>query len=97
MVGQQFQARYGSDMVAEVLRALNVEYAALNPGPSYHGLHDSIVNYLGNHDPQLILCCHEAIAVSLAHGYAKVAGTAMVAMAHDTVGLLNAANAIYAA
>ena len=97
MVVNQPQARYGSDMAADVLRALGIEYAALNPGATFRGLHDSIVNYLGNHDPQLILCCHEAIAVSIAHGYAKATGKPMVAMAHDTVGLLNAADAIYAA
>ena len=94
MATQQSQAKYGSDMVADLLRSLGIEYAALNPGSSYRALHDSIVNYLGNHDPQLVLCGHEGIAVSVAHGYANVARKPMVAMVHDTVGLLNATNAI---
>ncbi len=97
MTTKQSQASYGSDIAANVLRDLGIEYAAFNPGSTYRGLHDSIVNYLGNRDPELILCCHEAIAVSMAHGYAKVAGKPMAAMMHDTVGLLNAPNAIYAA
>src|SRR5437588_12109255 len=47
---------WGSDVVAETLRALNIPYIALNPGASYRGLHDSIVNYLGNETPQMLLC-----------------------------------------
>jgi len=97
IITKKSQAKYGSDMMADMLRALGIEYAAINPGSSYRGLHDSIANYLGNRDPQLILCCHEAIAVSMAHGYTKVTGKPMVALVHDTVGLLNATNAIYAA
>jgi thiamine pyrophosphate-dependent acetolactate synthase large subunit-like protein len=97
MTKKSLPASYGSDMAANILRELGIEYAAFNPGSSYRGLHDSIVNYLGNQDPELILCCHESIAVSMAHGYAKVTGKPMAAMMHDTVGLLNAPNAIYAA
>ena len=41
-------AAFGSDVVADALRALDVPYIALNPGASYRGLHDSLVNYLGN-------------------------------------------------
>src|SRR5262249_43814385 len=57
--------------------------------------HDSIVNYGGNVDPEVILCCHEAIAVYVAHGYAKATGKPMVAIVHDTCGLLNACSAIF--
>ncbi len=41
-------AGFGSDVVADALRALDIPYIALNPGASYRGLHDSLVNYLGN-------------------------------------------------
>jgi len=67
-------AAFGSDVVAETLRALDIPYIALNPGASYRGLHDSIVNFLGNERPQLLLCLHEESAVAIAHGYAKVTG-----------------------
>ena len=63
---------WGSDVVAEMLRALEIPYIALNPGASYRGLHDSIVNFLGNETPQMLLCLHEEVAVSIAHGYAGV-------------------------
>jgi acetolactate synthase-1/2/3 large subunit len=68
---------------------------ALNPGASYRGLHDSLVNYGGNAKPEIILCTHEEIAVSIAHGYAKATGHPMAAAVHDVVGLLHATMTIY--
>ena len=68
---------YGSDVALDLLRAFGIEYVALNPGATFRGLHDSIVNYGGNRNPELIFCCHEEIAVSVAHGYAKAKGTPM--------------------
>ena len=65
---------FGSDAIAEALRALDIPYIALNPGASFRGLHDSLVNYLGNEQPQMLLCLHEEHAVAIAHGYAKVTG-----------------------
>src|SRR4051794_25324698 len=41
-------ALFGSDVVADTLRALEIPFIALNPGSSYRGFHDSVVNYLGN-------------------------------------------------
>src|SRR5437763_13612841 len=86
---------WGSDVVADTLRALEIPYIALNPGASYRGLHDSIVNYLGNETPQMLLCLHEEAAVAIAHGYAKVTGRAMAAAVHSNVGLFHATMAIF--
>ncbi|HLZ31543.1 MAG TPA: thiamine pyrophosphate-dependent enzyme [Chloroflexota bacterium] len=86
---------YGSDLVVDLLRALGVEYAAFNPGASFRGLHDSLVNYGGDQQPRTILCTHEEISVALAHGYAKATGRAMVAALHDVVGLQHACMAIF--
>jgi thiamine pyrophosphate-dependent acetolactate synthase large subunit-like protein len=86
---------WGSDAVAAMLRALDLKYAALLPGASYRGLHDSIVNYLGNDDPEMILCLHEEHTVAIAHGYAKVAGKPMLAIVHSNVGLMHATMAIF--
>src|SRR5205807_1127087 len=86
---------FGSDVVAETLGALDIPYIALNPGASYRGLHDSIVNFLGNEKPQMLLCLHEEVAVSIAHGYAKVTGKAMAAAVHSNVGLFHATMAIF--
>jgi acetolactate synthase-1/2/3 large subunit len=91
------QAEYGSDLIVDLCKAYGIEYAALNPGATFRGLHDSIVNYGGNRTPQIILCNHEEIAVAVAQGYAKAAGRPMAAIVHNVVGLLHAAMAIYTA
>ncbi|MBI2979671.1 MAG: thiamine pyrophosphate-binding protein [Chloroflexi bacterium] len=95
MSAKDFPARYGSDVMAEMLRILDIKYAATMPGSSYRGLHDSIVNHLGNKGPEIILCAHEGIAVAVAHGYGKVAGKPIAAMLHNVLGLLHGTMAIY--
>lgn len=87
--------RYGSDAIASLLRATNIPFVAINPGASFRGLHDSIVNFLGNRDPALLLTLHEAQAVAIAHGYAKVTGEPLAVILHANVGLMNAVMAIY--
>src|SRR5713101_1551000 len=86
---------FGSNVVADTLRTLEIPYIALYPGASYRGLHDSIVNFLGNETPQMLLCLHEESAVAIAHGYAKVTGKAMAAAVHSNVGLFHATMAIF--
>jgi thiamine pyrophosphate-dependent acetolactate synthase large subunit-like protein len=86
---------WGSDAVAAMLRELGIPYLALNPGASYRGLHDSIVNYLGNTSPQMLLCLHEEAAVHIAQGYAKASGRMMGAVVHSNVGLMHATMAIF--
>jgi thiamine pyrophosphate-dependent acetolactate synthase large subunit-like protein len=86
---------WGSDPVAMMLRELGVPYIALVPGSSYRGLHDSIVNLLGNRAPQMVLCVHEETAVMIAHGYAKVTGKMMASGLHANIGLMRATMAIY--
>ena len=86
---------WGSDAIATMLRALDVPYLALNPGASYRGLHDSIVNYLGNERPQMLLCLHEESAVAIAHGYAKATGRMMGVVLHSNVGLMHGSMAIF--
>ena len=86
---------WGSDAVAAMLRALDIPYIALNPGASFRGLHDSIVNYLGNERPQMLLCLHEESAVAIAHGYAKASGRMMGVALHSHVGLMHATMAIF--
>ena len=86
---------WGSDAVAAMLRALDVPYIALNPGASYRGLHDSLVNYTGNQRPQMLLCLHEESAVAIAHGYARATGRMMGVALHSNVGLMHATMAIF--
>ncbi len=86
--------RWASDVIVDLLHAYDLPHAALNPGASYRGLHDSIVNY-GQNRPTMMLCQHEETAVQVAHGYAKASGKPMVAILHNLVGLLHANMAIY--
>src|SRR5579859_5429922 len=87
--------RTGSDFMVDVIKSLNFEYVAANPGSSFRGLHESIINYGGNANPELLTCCHEESSVAMAHGYAKIEGKPMMVMAHGTVGLQHASMAIY--
>jgi thiamine pyrophosphate-dependent acetolactate synthase large subunit-like protein len=88
-------ARPGGDFMTDVIKALGFEYVAANPGSSFRGLHESLINYGGNRAPEFITCCHEESAVAMAHGYFKVEGKPMAVLAHGTVGLQHAAMAIY--
>ena len=63
--------KWGSDIVAETIRALGYRYIALVPGASFRGLHDSLVNHLGNRDPRMVVCLHEGHAVAIADGYSR--------------------------
>ncbi len=83
-----------SDVIVDLIKHYGFPYIALNPGASYRGLHDSLVNYGGNRPP-ILLCQHEKIAVQIAHGYAKATGRPMVAIVHDIVGMLHATMGIY--
>src|SRR5499427_8687122 len=80
---------WGSDVAAQMLRRLGIPYVSLNPGASYRGLHDSIVNHLGNEQPGILLCLHEDHSVAIAHGYAKATGEPMACVLHSNVGLLH--------
>src|SRR5213080_2687492 len=95
VAGLEQKEIWGSDAIAAVLRTLDIPFLALNPGASYRGLHDSIVNYLGNTRPRMLLCLHEESAVALAHGWAKVTGRPMGAIVHSNVGLMHATMAIF--
>ncbi len=86
---------WGSDAIAETLRDLGIPWITLNPGASFRGLHDSLVNYLGNRQPQMLLCLHEESAVAIAHGWAKVTGRPMAAAVHSNVGLMHASMAVF--
>jgi thiamine pyrophosphate-dependent acetolactate synthase large subunit-like protein len=94
-VGKKSNAQYGSDLMVEVLRELGIKYIALNPGASYRGLHDSMVNFETGKGPEIIMCTHEEIAVAIANGYARATGDIMATGLHNIVGLQHASMAIF--
>jgi len=85
----------GSDYMVDVLKSLHLDYCASNPGSTFDGLHESLINYGNNSTPEFLTCCHEESAVAMAHGYAKIEGKPMMALIHGTVGLQHASMAIY--
>src|SRR5579883_3050484 len=89
------ELEWGSDAIALMLRSLGLPFLCVTPGASFRGLHDSLVNALGNRDPQMLLCLHEESAVSIAHGYAKVTGKPLAVALHSNVGLMHATMAIF--
>ena len=93
--GSQDRPAWGSDIIAEALREQDIPYICLNPGASYRGLHDSIVNYLGNENPKIVVCMHEEHTVAICHGYALVTGKPLAAVVHSNVGLMHASMAIF--
>ena len=87
--------RPGSDFMLDVIKSLGIEYATANPASSCRALHESIINYGGNKNPELLTCCHEESSVGMAHGYAKIEGKPIISMVHGTVGTQHASMAIY--
>jgi acetolactate synthase-1/2/3 large subunit len=81
--------------MVDVIKTLGFEYVCANPGSSFRGLHESLINYGQNTSPELLTCCHEESSVAMAQGYAKIAGTPLAVLAHGTVGLQHASMALY--
>src|SRR2546426_8976534 len=85
----------GSDYMVDVIKSLGFEYVCANPGSSFRGLQESIINYGGNRNPEFITNCHEESSVAMGHEYFKAEGKPMAVLAHGTVGLQHASMAIY--
>jgi len=92
---EYFVKHPGSDFMLDVIRNLELDYITTNPGSSFRGIHESIVNYGGNQAPELLTCPHEEQAVAMAQGYYKVAGKPIGVLCHGTVGLQHASMAVY--
>jgi len=96
---QRAAVRPGSDLMVQVLKDLGIEYVAGNPGSSFEGLQESVINYGNppNQMPEFITALHEESAVTMAHGYGKATGKPMCAVLHGTIGVQHAAMSIYQA
>jgi acetolactate synthase-1/2/3 large subunit len=86
------QGSAGSDFMVDVIQSLGISQIAANPGTSFRGLHESLINYS---NLEWHTCTHEEASVAMAHGYAKIEGKPMLVLAHGTVGLQHASMAIY--
>jgi thiamine pyrophosphate-dependent acetolactate synthase large subunit-like protein len=80
---------WSSDVSAQMLRARKVKYVSLITGASYRGLHDSLVNFLGNETPQTLVCLIQGHVVSIAHAYAKATDEPISWVLHSNGGLMH--------
>jgi len=86
------QTSSGSDYMADVIKSLGIEHVACNPGTSFRGLHESLINYL---KIDWHTCTHEEASIAMANGFAKIEGKPLLVLAHGTVGLQHASMALY--
>lgn len=86
-----------SDFMVDVIKKLDLQYVAVNPGSSFEGLHESLLNYGRNTMPEILTVMHEEAGAAMAHGYAKAAAKPMMTLMHGTVGLLHASMAMFQA
>ena len=83
--------------MVDVLKTLDFEYIASNPGSSFRGLHESFINYGGNKAPEWLTCSHEQASVNIANGYYAVAGKPMAVITFAPSGLHHAMMGIFGA
>src|SRR4026209_2877676 len=83
-----------SDVIVDLIKRYEFPYITLNPGASFRGLHDSLINY-GDNQPPIVLSNQKGSGVQTATGYAKATGKPMAVILHNLVGLLHACMAIY--
>ena len=88
-------AKPASDFMVDIFKSLDLEYMFSMCASSFMGIHESVLNYAGNKNPQSITCTHEEISVAMANGYAKIEGKPVLVCAHATVGAQHAAMALY--
>ena len=85
----------GSDKMVDLIKQLDYKYITCTPGSTFRGIQESITNYGGNKNPELLSSTHEEISGAMAHGYAKAAGRPMAIIVHSTVGLQHVSMAVY--
>ena len=86
----------GAETFLDTLNAHGVSFIFLNPGIDIVPIQAAVAKYrsLGRDVPQVILCPHESVVVSAAHGCAAASGKPQVAAVFQDVGTLQAGGAI---
>ncbi|MDP2718585.1 MAG: thiamine pyrophosphate-requiring protein [Dehalococcoidia bacterium] len=78
----------GADALIELFNSNGVKYIFFNPGSDLFPVLEAIARYRseGKPAPELVLCPHESVAMSAAHGYYVSTGHPQVVMVHADVG-----------
>ncbi|WP_416841492.1 thiamine pyrophosphate-dependent enzyme [Haloferax sp. DFSO52] len=85
---------WGSDHVVDLIQAYDFDFVTFNPGASFRGLEESLVNY-GQCVPEIIETPNEGISVAIAHGYAKATDEPALVILHDIVGTLQGSMGLF--
>ncbi|MFC1920099.1 thiamine pyrophosphate-requiring protein [Chloroflexota bacterium] len=87
----------GAEAFIELLNANNVEYIFLNPGTDTFPIQEAISKFkaLGKRTPEVILCLHESMAMSAAHGYFAITGRPQVVLVHVDIGTQQVGGALH--
>ncbi len=89
--------KHGSDFMMDVLKQMDFEFMTINTHSDSAGLQESVINYMGNVNPELITGLHEEVCVAMAHGYYKIEGKPLATLIYGSVGLQHASMAVYSA
>jgi acetolactate synthase-1/2/3 large subunit len=88
-----------STALLEAMREAGARYAFANLGSDHTGIMESYARAAsaGSLDslPELILCPHESVALSAAHGYAQVSGEPQAVIVHVDCGTQNLGGAVH--
>ena len=88
-----------STALLEALREAGARYAFANLGSDHTGIMETYARAAsaGSPDslPELILCPHESVALSAAHGYAQVSGEPQAVIVHVDCGTQNLGGAVH--
>ncbi len=78
----------GAEAFIEVLNANGIEHIFFNPGGDTAPIQAAILKYaaLGKKAPKLVMCLHESVAMSAAHGHYMVSGKPQIVMVHSELG-----------
>jgi acetolactate synthase-1/2/3 large subunit len=87
-----------STALLEAMREAGVRYAFANLGSDHTGFMEAYARAKGSGSldslPELVLCPHESVALTAAHGYALVSGEPQAVIVHVDCGTLNLGGAI---
>lgn len=99
VLGQE-AAKYGETIVPvgevaeafiEMLNLNGVDYIFINPGTDTFPIQEAVAKYraLGKKAPEMVLCLHESVAMSAAHGYFMLTGRPQMVFVHVDLGTQN--------
>jgi acetolactate synthase-1/2/3 large subunit len=86
-----------ADGFLALLNDFGIRYLFLNPGTDSAPLLESIARFKqrGLPAPEVVLCLHESVAMSCAHGYFMVSGQPQTVFVHVDLGTLNVGGSLH--